>query len=62
MGSVFSSGKSKEEIEMALAKATEIVNSNAVVVFRSASFFSLIGFFFFSMFFTSSCFFDCEIL
>lgn len=47
MGSVFSSGKSKEEIEMALAKAKEIVNSNAVVVFRSAAFFSLIGFFFF---------------
>lgn len=49
MGSVFSSGKSKEEIEMALAKAKEIVNSNAVVVFRSAAFFSLIGFF--SMFY-----------
>lgn len=50
MGSVFSSGKSKEEIEMALAKAKEIVNSNAVVVFRSAAFFSLIGFSF-SMFY-----------
>ncbi len=33
MGSVLSSGKSKEEIEMALNKANEIVSSSPVVVF-----------------------------
>ena len=34
MGSVFSSKISKEELEMALNKAKEIVSSNPVVVFR----------------------------
>ncbi|XP_075503362.1 glutaredoxin [Primulina tabacum] len=33
MGSVFSSSKTREEIEMALAKAKQIVASNPVVVF-----------------------------
>ncbi|KZV52159.1 glutaredoxin [Dorcoceras hygrometricum] len=33
MGSVFSSGRSVEEIQMALAKAKQIVASNPVVVF-----------------------------
>lgn len=34
MGSVLGKGKSKEEVEMALAKAKEIVSSTPVVVFR----------------------------
>lgn len=34
MGSVVGKGKSREDIEMALAKAKEIVSSNPVVVFR----------------------------
>ncbi|KAL8041961.1 hypothetical protein ABFX02_09G018600 [Erythranthe guttata] len=33
MGSIFSSPKNKEDIEMALAKAKQIVSSNSVVVF-----------------------------
>ncbi|CAA2956015.1 glutaredoxin [Olea europaea subsp. europaea] len=33
MGSVFSSKKNREQIEMALAKAKQIVNSNPAVVF-----------------------------
>lgn len=37
MGSIFSSSSTREEIEMALAKAKQIVASNPVVVFRSQS-------------------------
>lgn len=37
MGSIFSSSNTREEIEMALAKAKQIVTSNPVVVFRSQS-------------------------
>ncbi|EYU22143.1 hypothetical protein ABFS83_09G018000 [Erythranthe nasuta] len=33
MGSIFSSPKNKEDIDMALAKAKQIVSSNSVVVF-----------------------------
>lgn len=35
MGSLFSSAKNREDIDMALAKAKQIVSSNPVVVFRS---------------------------
>ncbi|KAK6123518.1 hypothetical protein DH2020_042739 [Rehmannia glutinosa] len=34
MGSLFSSTKNREDIDMALAKAKQIVSSNPVVVFR----------------------------